>query len=89
MPLKPVAVHVPICSAHYVRFAMEDRGRTITVHIAAFWLKQRGSADGLSCLNLSLLYSHYREQIEAAASAKYDQSYSGGGDVVVVASDLE
>lgn len=89
MPLKPFAVKVPINSTHYVRFPMEDRGRTITVHIAAFWLKQRGSADGLSSLNLSLLYSYYRERIEAAASAKYDRSYCDGADVVVVASDLE
>ncbi len=89
MPLKPFAIRVPISSTHYVRVPMEDRGRMITVHVAACWLQQRGSADGLSSLNLSLLYSYYREQIEAAASAKYDQSYCDGADVVVVARDLE
>ena len=89
MPLTPLLVNVRVSSPHYVRFPMEDRGRQITVHIAANWLRQLGSADGLITAHLSLLWSHYRERIEAAASIKYDQFYCDGADVVVVASDIQ
>ena len=85
MPLTQVRIGSPF----YVRFPMEDRGRKITVHIAASWLTQLGSSDGLNSANLSLLWNYYRERIEAAASSKYDQSYSDGADVVVVASDIK
>jgi hypothetical protein len=39
--------------------------------------------------NLALLCNFYRDKIEAAASAKYDQGYWDGADVVVVGKDLE
>ena len=68
---------------------MEDGGRTITLHVAASLLTQRGLLDGLSTRNLLLLYNFYRDKIEAAASAKYDRFYCDGSDLVVVASDLE
>jgi len=89
MPLAPLVIELPVNNPHYVRFPMEDRGRTVTVHIAASWLKQCGSRDGLSTHNLSLLCNYYREKIEAAASVKFDRLYRDGADIVVVASDLE
>ena len=89
MPLAPIAINLPVNNPHYVRFPMEDRGRTVTVHIAASWLRQCGARDRLTTRNLSLLCNYYREKIEAAASVKFDQLYCDGADIVVVASDLE
>jgi hypothetical protein len=89
LPLIPNSLLVPIASPHYVRFRMEDGGKCVTVHIATYWLKQRAERDGKSAADLRLLCSFYRDEIEAAASAKYDQSYYHGADVVVVSSDLE
>ena len=89
MPLAPLVINVPVNNPHYVRFPMEDRGRTVTVYIAASWPRQCGASAGLSTHNLSLLCSYYREKIEAAASVKFDQLCCDGADIVVVASDLE
>jgi hypothetical protein len=38
--------------------------------------------------NLALLLNHYRNEIEAAASANYDREYCEGADIVVTARDL-
>ncbi len=67
---------------------MEDGTKTITVHIASGWLRKVAARDRRKTDNLLLLFSLYRERIEAAASAKYDRSYCNGADVVVVADDL-
>ncbi len=76
-------------NSHFIRFQMEDGDKSVTVHIATSWLRERASKDRRSSSNLKLLYNYYREMIEAAASAKYDLSHSYGADVVVVGSDLE
>ena len=88
MPLLPTILVVQTSNRHYVRFPMENGKKPVTVHIAAAWLEQRAVRDGLKTDNLVLLYSYYREEIERAASAKYDQSHCDGADVVVVARDL-
>jgi hypothetical protein len=68
---------------------MEDGEKCVTVHIATSGLMERAAFDRRATSNPVLLYNFYRDKIEAAASAKYDQAYSDGADVVVVASDLE
>jgi hypothetical protein len=73
----------------YVRFSMEDGAKTVTVHVSASALKERARQDRRISENLALLYSAYREAIEAAASLKYDQSiHLDSADIVVVASDI-
>jgi predicted nucleotidyltransferase len=89
LPLMPSSLIVPITSPHYIRFPMEDSGRRVTVHIATFWLKERAERDGKSAADLRLLCSLYRDEIEAAASVKYDRFQYHGADVVVVSSDLK
>ena len=88
MPLTPAILRVEVINPHYIRVPMEDGAKTITVHIAAGWLRELAARDRRTTDNVRLLYSVYREQIEAAASAKYDRSYCIGADVVVVAADL-
>jgi hypothetical protein len=85
----PSSLIVPVTSPHYIRFPMEDGGRYVTVHIATYWLKKRAERDGKSGADVRLLCGLYRDEIEAAASVKYDQFYYQGADVVVVASDLK
>ena len=80
---------VKVASPYYIRFPMEDGGKRVTVHVAASWLYERACKDRRKTANLSLLYSAYREMIEAAASAKYDRGHSESADVVVVGADLE
>lgn len=89
MPLAPTVLEVPVENPHYIRFPMEDGDKSVTVHVATSWLRERASKDRRNTSNLKLLYHYYREMIEAAASAKYDRSYAAGADVVVVGSDLE
>lgn len=79
----------PVENPHYIRFPMEDGDKSVTVHIATSWLRERASRDRRNTSNLALLYHYYREMIEAAASARYDRSHCDGADVVVVGSDLE
>lgn len=68
---------------------MVDGERSVTVHIATHWLRERADRDNKSTADLRLLCNFYRDEIEAAASAKYDRCYYHGADVVVVSSDLE
>ena len=84
----PTILSVEVANPHYIRFPMDDCGKRVTVHIATSWLKQRAERDQRNVSNVALLYQFYRDEIEAAASARYDQSYCDGADVVVVASDL-
>jgi hypothetical protein len=84
----PTSLVVSVTSAHYVRFPMEDDAKCIMVHIASYWLRKRAERDSRSAADLRLLYNFYRDEIEAAASAKYDRAYRQGADVVVVESDL-
>jgi Protein of unknown function (DUF1488) len=68
---------------------MEDGGKIVTVHISTAALKERAARDGRKTKNITLLYSAYREEIEAAARAKYNpQCHRDNADVVVVASDI-
>lgn len=67
---------------------MEDGEKSVTVHIAAGWLRELAKRDQRTTDNILLLYSLYREQIEAAASAKYDRLRPTGADIVVVVDDL-
>jgi hypothetical protein len=67
---------------------MEDGEKTVTVHISAYALKERAARDRRNIENLALLCSAYRDEIEAAASSKYDIHHCDGADVVVVADDL-
>jgi hypothetical protein len=89
MPLAPAVLKVSVENPHYIRFRMEDGDKSVTVHVATSWLRERASKDRRNTSNLKLLYNYYREMIEAAASAKYDRSHAAGADVVVVGSDLE
>jgi Protein of unknown function (DUF1488) len=89
LPLFPTILSVSIANPHYIRFPMEDGGKCVTVHIATNWLKYLAERDQRSTNNLLLLYNFYRGEIEAAASAKYDQAHCTGSDVVIVAADLE
>jgi len=88
MPLTPAKLRVEVTNPHYVRVQMEDGDKSITVHIAAGWLKELAKRDRRTSDNMLLLYSLYREQIEAAASAKYDRLRPTSADVVVIADDL-
>jgi hypothetical protein len=67
---------------------MEDNKKLVTVHIAVGWLRERAARDQKRSNNLALLVNFYREEIEAAASAKYDRGHRDGADVVVTARDL-
>jgi hypothetical protein len=67
---------------------MEDGAKCVTVHIATSWLKERAERDGRNNVDPRLLYNFYRDEVEAAASAKYGRAYCEGADVVVVANDL-
>ena len=68
---------------------MEDGGKIVTVHISTAALKERAARDGRKTKNITLLYSAYREEIEAAARAIYSpQCHRDNADVVVVASDI-
>lgn len=89
MPLTPLVLNPSLDNPHYVRFPMEDGRRKVTVHIASGWLRQLAAGDGLTTSNLTLIWSHYRESVEAAASAAYDRSHCDGADVVVVPNDIE
>ena len=67
---------------------MEDGRKLVTVHIASSWLMERAERDGRGTSNLALLFNFYRDEIEAAASAKYDRCRDFSAEVVVVPSDL-
>jgi hypothetical protein len=67
---------------------MVDGTKTVMVHISTSTLRQRAEVDQQKTENVVLLYSAYREEIEAAASIKYDQGHCGSADIVVIASDL-
>lgn len=67
---------------------MDDGVKNVTVHVATSWLELRAERDGRSNADARLLFNFYRSEVEAAASAKYDHSYSQGADVVVVANEL-
>ncbi|WP_172841669.1 hypothetical protein [Bradyrhizobium lablabi] len=84
----PTSLTVPVANSHYIRFPMEDGTKYVTVHIATYWVKKRAERDGRNNADQRLLYNFYRDEIEAAASAKYDQAYCEGADVVLVANDL-
>jgi hypothetical protein len=88
MPLLPYLLTIDFSNPLFVRFPMEDNKRLVTVHIAVGWLKERAERDRRPTGNLTLLFNFYREEIEAAASAKYDRGYCDGADVVVTARDL-
>lgn len=88
MPLISTIGQIHTGNPYYVRFPMEDRGKLVNVHISAHSLGQRAARDGLCSNNLLLLFCAYREEIEAAASAKYDNGHCDGADVVVVDRDL-
>ena len=88
LPLKSAALTIRVESAHYVRFPMEDGEKSVTVHISAHALKGLAARDQRNIENLALLCSAYREEIEAAASSKYDIRHCDGADVVVVIDDL-
>jgi hypothetical protein len=88
LPLKSAILTIRVENAHYVRFPMEDGDKTVTVHISTSALKERAARDKRNIQNLALLCSAYREEIEAAASSKYDNQHCDGADVVVVAEDL-
>ena len=68
---------------------MEDGWKQVTVHVATSWLQERAARDGQSTTNLALLYNFYRDKIEAAASAKYDNASHDSADVVIAPSDLD
>jgi len=89
LPLTPTSLTVPVANPHYIRFPMEDGTKCVTVHIATYWLKKRADRDSKSSSDLRLLCSFYREEIEAAASEKYDRAHHPGADIVLVSSDLE
>ena len=66
----PTILSVEVANPHYIRFPMDDCGKRVTVHIATSWLKQRAERDQRNVSNLALLYQFYRDEIEAAASAR-------------------
>jgi hypothetical protein len=87
--LAPTIFDTRIASPHYIRFPMEDGEKIVTVHISIAALKERAARDRRKTKNIMLLYSAYREEIEAAARAKYNpQCHRDNADVVVVASDI-
>jgi hypothetical protein len=67
-----------------VRFSIEDCDPTVTVHIAVGWLTERGVPTD----NPTLLFSYYRDEVEAAASVVYDRGYREGADIVVTGKNL-
>ena len=88
MLLTPKNLALRVTNSHYVRVPMEDGENVVTVHISASALRQRAAIDQQNSTNLALLYSLYREQIEAIASAKYAGDHRRYADIVVVAKDL-
>ena len=88
VPLLPHLLTIDFTNRLFVRFPMEDNKRLVTVHVAVGWLKQRAERDRRRTDNLTLLFNFYRDEIEAAASAKYDRGYCDGADVVVTARDF-
>jgi hypothetical protein len=88
VPLLPYLLMVDLSNPLFVRFPMEDNKRLVTVHIAVGWLRERAKSDRRRTDNLALLFHFYRDEIESAASAKFDRGYSDGADVVVTARDL-
>lgn len=88
MPLISAIGDIHANNPHYVRFKMEERGKLVTVHISSHALRQRAAFDGLRSSNTRLLFSAYRDEIEAAASVKYDEGHREGADVVIVERDL-
>jgi hypothetical protein len=67
---------------------MEDNTKLVTVHIAVGWLRERAARDRKRIDNPVLLFNFYRDEVEAAASAKYDGGHCEGADVVVTAKDM-
>ena len=67
---------------------MVDGEKRMTLHGATSWLRELALRDRRNTANLVLLYNFYRDRIEAAPSAKYDQSYWDGADDVIVGTDL-
>jgi hypothetical protein len=47
------------------------------VHVAVGWLKERAERDRRRADNLALLFNFYRDEIETAASAKYQLREEG------------
>jgi hypothetical protein len=75
-------------NSHFLRFSMVDSDRMLTVHIAVGWLRERAARDCMPTDNPALLFSYYRDEIEAAASVVYDRGYRDGADVVVTGRDF-
>ncbi len=88
MPLISTIGNIHSKNPHYVRFAMEGRERLVTIHISAHALRQRAARDGIRSQNIRLLFAAYRDEIEAAASIKYDAGHRDGADVVIADRDL-
>ena len=84
----PTVLKVERASPHYIRVPMEDGGRCVVVHIAVSWLQEIAKRDRCQTRHPLLLFNFYRDEIEAAASAKYDRSHCDSADVVLVASDI-
>jgi hypothetical protein len=83
LPLMSSVLCVRASNPHYLRFPMEDGDRKVEVHIATGWLRERAARDSRSSDNMILLYNFYREEIEAAASVKYDLNHRGSAEVVI------
>ena len=88
MPLISSVGDIQANNPHYVRFKMEERGKLVTVHISTHSLRLRAASDGIRTSNAQLLFSAYREEIEAAASVKYDAGHRDGADIVITERDL-
>ena len=82
--LAPMILTLDIKNPHYIRFPMEDGTTTVTVHISTSSLRECAARDGCVVSNVAILYSAYREAIEAAASLQYDRgTHRDNADIVV------
>jgi hypothetical protein len=72
----------------FIRFPMMDGDKIVAVRVSDIALQDRAARDGRQTEDIIVLFQDYRDEVENAASRKYDEGHQDGSDVMVIAADL-